>query len=233
MLESEFLHREAAQAYRSDRSVTEGAAGGMLFGTIDAVLKGSSEYRAFRAGSLSRTHYDEWVIANLPRLENMGLAEDAANYSTRFPQDEVGFVESIVGHLRTAGLLPAEPHPEPTFADFCSKIEVHFEHGGRDTYIFPEEARLVCSLAHQLRPRTTVFLGSYYGYWAVWALPGVVAAGGRAILIDIDPDVMALAERNLRALGFDSSADFAVTDAIEYLRHDVSQQIDLCVMDAD
>ncbi len=46
-----------------------------------------------------------------------------------------------------------------------------------------------------------MFLGSYYGYWAAWAVPAVAARGGRVTLVDPDPTACAVARRNFAPYG--------------------------------
>ena len=50
--------------------------------------------------------------------------------------------------------------------------------------------------------------------------------------MDIDPEVMDLAERNLTAMGLAGPVDFQVADAIGYTRRDL-RDVDLCVLDAE
>lgn len=209
--------------------------GGTAYDRIDGALRGLARYDEFRRGQLGRVGYCAWVRAHLDFLADLGLNEDQANLSTRFPRDERGFVAGILAELVEAGVLDAVDYPEEEFAELRRQVVSRWAHDGRTTYIFPEEARLLFALAHLTRPRHAVFLGSYYGYWAVWALPAVLAAGGRATLVDIDPAVMELAERNLTALGLaggvDSRVEFRVADATSY---PVGQHgVDLCVLDAE
>jgi predicted O-methyltransferase YrrM len=208
------------------------ARGGTAYDRIDEALRGFAQYDEFRHGQIGRADYCAWVRAHLGFLADLGLNEDQANLSTRFPHDERGFVAEILADLAEAGVLDAVDYPEEEFTELRRRVGARWAHDGRSTYIFPEEARLLFALAHLTRPRHAVFLGSYYGYWAVWALPAVLAAGGRATLVDIDPAVMELAERNLTALGLAGRVDFRVADAISYPGgglHDV----DLCVLDAE
>lgn len=123
-------------------------------------------------------------------------------------------------------------YPRQELAALRHEAAQAFDHDGRTTYIFPEEARLLYALAHLLRPRTTVFLGSYYGYWAVWALPGILAGGGHVTLVDTDAAVMELARRNLARLGLDAGVEFVVADATVPPPTGTAV-VDLCVLDAE
>ena len=159
------------------------------------------------------------------------LNEDQRNLSTRFPLDDRQCVAGLLDDLVAADIIPSAVYPEDEFDDYREQVVALATHDGRITYIFPEEARLLYALAHVLRPQRTAFLGSYYGYWALWAMPGIVAGGGTVTLVDVDPAVMAIAERNFAAMGWADVTDFVVADAIEVAPrlHDV----DLCVLDAE
>jgi predicted O-methyltransferase YrrM len=197
---------------------------GTAFDIIDTALRVFPEYRRFRAGELDRVAYSAWVEASGARL---GLDEDKRNLSTRFPLDGRRLVRSAMADLEALGVLSDESTVD--FDEFAADVGQRFDHGGRTTFIFPEEARLLFALAHRLRPRNAVFLGSFYGYWAIWAMPGIIAAGGRATLVDLDPEVLALARRNLDAFGF--AADYVCADAVDNAAS--LSDVDLCVLDAE
>lgn len=207
------------------------ATGGAAYDLIDAALRTVPEYQDFRGGRLSRAAYCAWLGAGRLRPEDVGLNEDQLNLSTRFPVDEHAFVAQVLEELERDGVIASTDYPQDEFEELRERVARQFEHGDRTTYIFPEEARLLFALCHLLAPRRTVFPGSYYGYWAVWALPGIHAAGGTATLVDIDPGAMALAERNLTALGLAGGVVFATTDAIAHGR--TLAPFDLCVLDAE
>lgn len=213
----------------TDAPARQTASGGPAYQRIAAALRGLPEYRAYRCGELSRADYCAWVAEVGP--ETLGLNDDQLNLSTRFPRDGRTFVREALDTLRERGAVPTTKYPEDAFDELWERVEAGFDHAGRTTYIFPEEARLLFALAHVVAPASTVFSGSYYGYWAVWALPGIIAAGGQAALVDIDGDAMTLARRNLGALGLAGPVDFVVDDAVTYGRR--SGSIDLCVLDAE
>jgi L-amino acid N-acyltransferase YncA/predicted O-methyltransferase YrrM len=210
---------------------TQRTTNGVAYRIIDGALRDVPEYREFRAGTLSRAAYCAWLGSGALRPEQVGLNEDQFNLSSRFPVDERAFVAEVLEGLRRDGVVTRTDYPEDELEALRERVARQFAHDDRTTYIFPEEARLLFALGHLLAPRRTVFPGSYYGYWAVWALPGIQAAGGTATLIDIDPGAMALAERNLTALGLADGVEFATTDAIAHGR--TLDPVDLCVLDAE
>ncbi|MGW0635016.1 O-methyltransferase [Nocardia salmonicida] len=213
------------------QSSTRPTSGGPAYGVIDEILGRFGEYRNFRAGDLGRGPYSDWVESRFDELLALGLNRDKQNLSTRFPHDDHACVQEILGELAETGIVSGAEYPAEEFERYAARVATEFDHAGRITFIFPEESRLMFALAHQLRPRHAVFLGSYYGYWATWALPAIAESGGRVTLVDIDPDVMALAERNIAALGFGSLVEFVVADAAACAG--TLRDVDLCVIDAE
>jgi predicted O-methyltransferase YrrM len=214
------------------RALVRATQGGTAFDHIDAVLRSVPQYREFLEGKLSRQGYSDWMETRGGRLFGDRLNEDQRNLSTRIRVDDRQYVAELLEDLRGAGICASTVYPEEAFDDYRDRVASDTDHSGRVTYIFPEEARLLFALAHVLRPKRAAFLGSYYGYWASWALPGIAAAGGRATLVDIDPAVMAIAERNLAALGMARHVEFVVADAIEMAPRRL-RNVDLCVLDAE
>ncbi|KAB1935298.1 hypothetical protein F8271_21950 [Micromonospora sp. ALFpr18c] len=204
---------------------------GTAYDRIDGALRAFGEYRAFCRGGVDRAAYCRWLNSGVVSADELGLTVDQLNLSSRFPVDERAYVERSLSTLRDLGVIDATRYPEEEYTALRRRVEETFFHGDRMTYIFPEEARLLFALAHLIAPRHTVFPGSYYGYWAVWAMPGIRAAGGRATLIDIDVAAMDLARRNLEALDMAGDIDFLATDAIAAGAR--LPEVDLCVLDAE
>jgi len=194
---------------------------------ITAALRGVDQYEEQRL--LDPRGYSRWVESRSP--DEFGLNRDQLSLSTRFPADEETFVDDALAALRRAGLVAAVDYPKSAFEDFRSRVDSGWDHGGRTTYIFPEEARLLYALAHIVGGRHWLFGGSYYGYWAIWAAPGVAAHGGSLTLVDIDEDVTALAASNFAELVPSADVRFSSADATEPLAADES--VDVFVLDAE
>jgi predicted O-methyltransferase YrrM len=200
------------------------ARGGTAYGRIDGALRGFAQYDDFRRGLIRRADYCAWIRASAGFLADLGLDEEQANLSTRFPRHERGHVAGVLADLAGSGVVDAVDYPEEEFAWHRDRVAARWTHDGRTAYVFPEEARLLYALAHLLRPRHAVFVGGDHGYWAAWALPAVVAAGGRATLVDADPAARRLAARNLAALGVAGAVDFRAGGF-------QAGDVDLCVLD--
>jgi predicted O-methyltransferase YrrM len=175
-------------------------------------------YRDFANGAISREHFYRDLLRHEDKLRALGLPVDLVRYASRMYPDDRECVRCILEDLHSRGLIPTPRYDLEAFDAYRCTIRARFAHGCYGTAIFPEEERLIFALAQIHRPRRLIALGSYYGYWAIWALPAIRDSGGQAILIDLDPQVCALAWRNLRRMGFADCAVVDVADAIEYLR---------------
>ncbi|NER36598.1 MAG: hypothetical protein F6J93_21870 [Oscillatoria sp. SIO1A7] len=189
-------------------------------------------YQDFLAGKLDRHQYADQLLA----LEKNGLPDGIAAgdfpFASRFPANTAQFVRNVLEDLHIRGWLPSSNYDEAGYSAYEQKTENHFWHGNQATYIAAEEARLVYALCNILQPQKVAFLGSYYGYWAHWALPNIQAAGGRAWLVDIDADVSAIAQKNIDQFGFGDKAEVVVEDAIAFCQSS-PENFDMVVIDAE
>ncbi|MEV4335181.1 class I SAM-dependent methyltransferase [Streptomyces sp. NPDC049597] len=203
-------------------------------GTADSLIRsrlaGLPAFKEFQAGSIGRAELQSALAAERP--EDWGLNEDQLNLATRLCVDDESAVDRMLVRLHSEGLLPGTGYDKDRFERFRDRMDAEFDHGGHLTYIFPEEARLLFAVAEITAPARTVFIGSYYGYWAAWALPGIAAAGGTAVLIDPDADVLQLSADNLRRLGYSDVCTFACEDAAARLERELAEY-DLVVLDAE
>lgn len=212
------------------QSCPSAVSAGPAHALIDSILTNSVQYRRFRAGWGTRDAYCRWVRERFSHGDVPTLNEDQANLSTRFPRDERTFVADILRDLRDSGMTPSHEYSENDFRDFRRQLDAGYDHRDLMTYIFPEEARLLYALTQVSQPKNVLFLGSYYGYWAAWAMPGIMAAGGHATLVDIDPTAMESARANFERAGFAAHASFVVADAT---RPCGPPDADLVVIDAE
>lgn len=140
-------------------------------------------------------------------------------------------VEHAFAELAPMGLAWPAGFPA-VCARAAARIGRGFDHQGLGTYIYPEEGRLLLAIALAFRPRNAVFLGSYYGYWAAWALPAIVACGARAVLVDPDPRVAEVARRSLARL-YPGARVEIVCDTGEHYLAGGGGPFDLVVLDAE
>jgi len=208
------------------------ATGSTAYHKIDAVLKYYPWYHAFMNGYLPRLHYLHTLLDHEQELLGAGLNQDQIHLSTRFAINAEQAVDSLLQQLRTTQIIPCVDYPKNEFELFWEKVHREFDHTHRLTYIFPEEARLLYALTHILQPLSLLFLGSFYGYLAIWAMPALAAVNGRAYLFDVDEHVLHLAEKNMRHFGFAAYAHSIHENAITYMmRQPIAH--DMAVLDAE
>jgi len=149
------------------------------------------------------------------------------------PIDEKLPTEAIIKDLTDLGIVSAR---EPVdlcegFEEYRRHIHGSYDHGEFLTSISPEDERLLYAMAALRRPKRVFVAGSYYGYFAVWAMKAVSEQGGMCLLSDIDEEVCELARKNFDSLGFGAYAEICCKDA-ESLLLSRTQPIDLLVLDA-
>jgi len=198
---------------------------------LQAALSEVPVYRDYRDGKISRDQYVEGLEANAEEIETQLAARGHWRMlASRYPADFDQQAEEIFSALLAEGFVSERPATAP-FEAFRRKALAAYDHGENRTFIHPDEARLVYFLSMAKKPRRMIAIGSYYGYWAIWAMPGVQAAGGQALLIDPNPAVCALAEKNFKALGFGPFTTVRAQKA-EALFDEMAAGIDMVLLDA-
>jgi len=156
----------------------------------------------YRDGKISHAEYVAGLDANSSELEQrLGGERIMRLVASRYPRDMMAHVLEAFHDLRAQGFVEGEPDGDELRA-FWELLRAQYDHRQKRTFIQPNEGGLAYVLSMAKRPKHMVTIGSYYGYWAVWAMPGVEAADGDAALIDPNPEVCALAQRNFATLGY-------------------------------
>lgn len=168
---------------------------GPIFERVDTLLAATPAYRDWRGGRLGAEGYRHLLDAERARLVAGGVPDEDVDYAKRYPAERSRFVADALARLDARGVIAGRDYDRAAWRRTEEALR-RFDHGGRKTYIYPEEAELLFAIASVKRPRRSIFLGSYYGYWAAAALPPVAAAGGSLLLVDPDPGCCALAARN-------------------------------------
>lgn len=189
-------------------------------------------YQDFLAGRLDAHQYAEQVLAlGSPELPP-GVAAGDLPFASRFPADRSRFVQEVLTDLSDRGYLPTSTYDEADYRVYADKTQALFQHPPQGTYIAAEEAQLLYALTQILQPRNVAFLGSYYGYWAHWSLPSIQAVGGQAQLVDVDAEVLALAQQNIDNFGFSDTVNVVLEDAIAFCQR-ATTPFDMVVIDAE
>src|SRR4051794_32781407 len=177
---------------------------GTVFSAAHAALRHLAGYSSFSAGRSGRGEFAGLVQAQTDALLTAGVPSGDLPFIKRFPRHPHACAAAILSDLRDRGLVETTAYD----AELLQRTEERmsrFEHGPFKTYIYPEEGLLLGMIVGTTTPRNAIFLGSYYGYWAHWAIPAILAGGGRVTLVDPDPDCCAVARHNLQRHGFDKA----------------------------
>jgi predicted O-methyltransferase YrrM len=204
---------------------------GPIFDIAYAVLQSRGEYHAFRNGG-ARDEFSAFLDAVAPDLIAAGLPAEDVHFAKRYPRSAAVFVRDTLQILMARGILLDSAYDEAWYETLAAEIQASHAHGPFRTYIYPEETRLLFAISDIVRPKSVVFLGSYYGYWAHAALSAITRYGGRAILVDPDPQSQAVARCNLKRAGLLGAVELAVTTGQEYMKGN-STLFDFVVLDAE
>lgn len=204
---------------------------GPIFDIAYAVLTSRDGYREFLEIG-DRRAFSRFLDATADDLIRAGLPAEDVHFAKRYPQSAECFVEKALERLVAARVLPRATYDKGWYEELAEEMRGRHEHGRFRTYIYPEETRLLFAIADVARPAFAAFLGSYYGYWAHAALATIVRHGGRAVLVDPDPDAQEIARRNLARAGLLGPVELAVTTG-ELFMDSVGASCDFLVLDAE
>lgn len=93
-------------------------------------------------------------------------------------------------------------------------------------------ARLLQLLTQLKRPTRALEVGTYFGYSAIHIARGL-ATGGRLTTIEVDPEVAAVARRNLEVCGVADRVEIIVADAAEHLERLRPESFELIFIDGN
>jgi predicted O-methyltransferase YrrM len=204
---------------------------GTVFAAAHATLGRSPLYQCFRANGVPRAEFHRLVEAQAEALQAAGVPESDVPFMKRFPRNPRAYAMQVLADLHRRDVLPAATCNALQLLQ-TERMMADYEHGPFKTFIYPEEGLLLAAIADIASPRRAIFLGSYYGYWAHWAIPAIVAAGGKVTLVDPNPSCCDIARRNLCAKGFADAVDVVTAPGERYLAAS-GEMFDLIVLDAE
>jgi len=204
---------------------------GTVFAAAQTALQHLPGYRSFSAGTGARGDYLGLVQSQADALMAAGVPRGDLPFIKRFPRHARDCAEIILADLHKRGLVHTTTYDKGLLGQTEENM-TGFDHGAFKTYIYPEEGLLLAMIAGVTTPRDAIFLGSYYGYWAHWAIPTIVARGGRVTLVDPNPKCCAVALSNLVYNGHGAAVRVIESRGEDFLRT-TSDLFDLCVLDAE
>ncbi|OPZ17852.1 MAG: hypothetical protein BWZ10_01126 [candidate division BRC1 bacterium ADurb.BinA364] len=199
---------------------------------IVAALSEFAVFRDYRDGAIDGEQYLKGLEAEAEAIEaRLGGKRNLRLLAARYPADFDRRAARFFETLADGGFVAERPGEAPYIA-FRQQVRERFSHGANRTFIHPDEARLAYFISMAVKPRRLVVIGSYYAYWAIWALPGVQAAGGHATLIDPNPAVCELARANIDALGFGGIATVRAEKGEAVFPDFADESLDFVMLDA-
>ena len=200
---------------------------------VKKILSPKEYYQSYMRGEASSARFRDAMLADASLAALPGFYESNIERIALTPIDEKLPAEAIIKYLTDYGIVPARDTVNlyEGFEEYRKHIHGSYDHGEFLTSISPEDERLLYAMAALRRPERVFAAGSYYGYFAVWAMKAVAERGGQCVLSDIDEEVCELARKNFDSLGFGAYADIYCRDA-ESLLLRRTQPIDLLVLDA-
>lgn len=199
------------------RRIANKHTGSTAYSKINNVLRHYDWYSGYLEGKTDSRNYLRTLLQHKTELILAGLNEDQINLSSRFLLNNEQAVDHILDDLLERKIIKSVEYPKERFDLLFQKVADEFMHATYTTYIFPEEARLLYALTWIVKPKKMLFMGSYYGYWAIWSASILKETGGVAYLIDIDRNVLALAEKNMAQFNCDSVVRLVNEDAIQFM----------------
>ncbi|UWU92920.1 O-methyltransferase [Bradyrhizobium sp. CB1015] len=204
---------------------------GTVFAAAQTALQRLAGYRSFSAGTGERIDFLRLVQSQADALLAAGVPRNDLPFVKRFPRHPRACAVAILADLQRRGLIEITRYDENLLTQ-TEQIITQFDHGAFKTYIYPEEGLLLAMIASVTAPRNAIFLGSYYGYWAHWAIPAIAVRGGLVTLIDPNPQCCAVTRHNLTRSGFAEAVRVVEARGEDFLQS-TSDLFDLCVLDAE
>lgn len=205
--------------------------GGTIYGAVMEKVAHLPWIQDYISGKTDSLAFQQELASRKDQLHAIGLSDWWVSLLNRFPNDPWQGTRRMLELLHASGMAQTSHINEQAFLKFEKQVARSFSHmPDRYTSIFPEEARAAHTLSCAIKPGSIFVAGSYYGYLAVWLIPGLTQ-NGRMVCSDVDPVVCELARQNMLALGEAERTDVVCLDAEELLTRE-SSPIDLFVLDA-
>lgn len=208
----------------------------------EKILASKDYYKEYLNGKIDSSQFCGAMLADT------SLSDVVAGFSkynipriALTPPDERLPSDAIFKYLSDNNIIPACENTQNKnrynediyggFDEYRKYIRENYNHGDFVTFIYPEDERLLYSAAKINQPKKAFIAGSYYGYFAIWAMKSIKENGGMFVLSDIDEEVCKLAEKNFNNLGFKNNVKIYCEDAAKLLT-DRTEPIDMLVLDA-
>jgi len=206
---------------------------GQFVSYVDKVLAAKKYYKDYLNGAIDSAQFYEAMRSDASLAGVPGFHEYNFRHISLMPPDEKLPSEKIIGHLAKNNIISEQDYDNmyAGFDEYRKYIRDNFDHGGFFTSIYPEDERLLYAVSKITQPKKIFVAGSYYGYFAIWAMKFVAENGGAAVLSDVDPEVCELAQKNFENFGYGDNTNICCGDAGKLLQSR-TDPIDMLVLDA-
>jgi predicted O-methyltransferase YrrM len=194
-------------------------------------LASKQYYKEYLSGKIDSAKFRTAMAEDKSLLDVEWFNEYNLNHVSLMPPDEKLPTEAIVKYLAENGAITDFEDMYGGFDEYRKYIQKNYDHGEFLTFIYPEDEILLYAVAKITQPKNVFVAGSYYGYFAIWAMKTVSENGGTAVLSDINDKVCELAKKNFDKLGFGDNTKIYCEDS-EALLLGRAEPIDMLVFDA-
>jgi Predicted O-methyltransferase len=203
---------------------------GRCWDKYEKILSNYDFFNNFRAGNLSKAEYKAKMEENKAEIISKGIGDYDFFRMSRSVSNNDEVISMLEDFVSQGGFSDLN-YGEREFENYSEKIRPEYEDGGFVTAIFPEDELFMYAAAKLTAPKTMFVAGSYFGYWVIWAMEAIKANDGVCTLSDINPNVMKVAELNMKKFGFADNVKLTTDDA-EQLLLSSDEEIDLLALDA-
>jgi len=198
---------------------------------VEKMLSAKDYYKDYMNKKTDSAKFREAMYADTALREVAGFGDYNIDHISMTPPDDKLPAEKIIGYLTDNNMIPSCENMYDGFDEYRKYIRENYDHGEFFTCIYPEDERLLYAVAKITQPKSMFVAGSYYGFFAVWAMKTIAENGGLAVLSDVDNEVCELARSNFTRLGYGEYTKVCCEDASSLLSSR-SEPIDMLVLDA-
>ena len=198
---------------------------------VERMLAPKDYYIKYMDGQINSAQFREAMYADTSLSGVPGFNDYNIDHISMTPPDEKLPAETIIKYLTDNNIIPACENMYGGFDSYRQHIRENYDHGEFFTCIYPEDERLLYAAAKITQPKNMFVAGSYYGYFAIWAMKTIAENGGTAVLSDVDAEVCELAKANFERLGYGKNTEVCCEDASSLLSRR-TEPIDMLVLDA-
>ena len=190
-------------------------------------------YKDYLDRKIDSVQFYEAMIADASLANVEGFSQYNIKRISLTPPDDKMPTETITKYLLDNNIISKSSveNMYDGFDEYREYIRKNYNHGEFFTCIYPEDERLLYAIAKIAQPKTAFLAGSYYGYFAIWAMKTIKEKGGTFVLADVDSEVCELSRENFEKLGYGDNVKVYCEDA-EKILSERTETIDMLLLDA-